>query len=349
MERKHFNDYDLLRIIAIVFVVLGHSAWIDSAGEYGALHYQLPENLASAYNGWLMTAQRYLVGWVYGFHMPLFFILSGAVYGISDRYNFDILCWKKIMRLFIPFWIYSLGFTIPLMWLGNFYDNSTVIVAYVNALGGGVSHHLWFLLALFWVFVVFWFVQRIALGSLCALFLLSLLVQFYHSSLPFDFFRFQIGMGYFIWFCLGYIFQKLRSRIYVTRLGSIALLYIMTFAMIIETKYLSGSTAARILVRSAWIYSVCVFILKFVPSLAKNRPYKILLRNCFYIYIFHAPFEHVILRFAFEFNWLTSDIGCYVYALLRTVGVIIVSILMGETVVWLKKNWAGLRGLMVRT
>jgi fucose 4-O-acetylase-like acetyltransferase len=136
MERKHFNDYDLLRIIAIVFVVLGHSAWIDSAGEYGALHYQLPENLASAYNGWLMTAQRYLVGWVYGFHMPLFFILSGAVYGISDRYNFDILCWKKIKRLFIPFWIYSLGFTIPLMWLGNFYDNSTVIVAYVNALGG---------------------------------------------------------------------------------------------------------------------------------------------------------------------------------------------------------------------
>lgn len=137
MERKYFNDYDLLRIIAILFVVLGHSAWIDSAGEYGALHYQLPANLAPAYNSWLLTAQRYLVGWIYGFHMPLFFILSGAVYGISDRYNFDTLCWKKIKRLFIPFWIYCLGFTIPVMWMANFYDNSTVNVAYVNALGGG--------------------------------------------------------------------------------------------------------------------------------------------------------------------------------------------------------------------
>lgn len=137
MDRKHFHDYDLLRIFAILFVVIGHSTYIAIAGEHGAINYQLPQNLSPEYNNWIFGVTRFLVGWVYGFHMPLFFILSGAVFGISSNYSFDTLFVKKVKRLVIPHFLYCLGFMIPVKWLANFYDNSTVNVAYVNSLGGG--------------------------------------------------------------------------------------------------------------------------------------------------------------------------------------------------------------------
>lgn len=136
MNSKHFNDYDLLRIFAILFVVIGHSAYYSVTGEYGAINYQLPQNLSLAYNSTIMNIQRYVAGWVYGFHMPLFFILSGSVFGISSSYSFDTLCVKKIKRLVIPHFLYCLGFMIPVKWMANFYDNTTVNVAYVNSLGG---------------------------------------------------------------------------------------------------------------------------------------------------------------------------------------------------------------------
>ena len=338
MDRKHFHDYDLLRIFAILFVVIGHSTYIAIAGEHGAINYQLPQNLSPEYNNWIFGVTRFLVGWVYGFHMPLFFILSGAVFGISSNYSFDTLFVKKVKRLVIPHFLYCLGFMIPVKWLANFYDNSTVNVAYVNSLGGGVSGHLWFLLALFWVFIVFWFIRRLSFGSFGAVFLLSLLVELYHKYLPFDFLRFQLGMEYIIWFCIGYIFQQIRNNISITKFGSITLLYLTTAAMLVETRYLSANGATRILIRSFWIYSVSLCILKLIPSLSGRRWYKILLRNCFYIYIFHDPLEYVVLRLAFEYSWLTSSAGCYAYLFSRTAGVVVISVMLGELVLLVKKK-----------
>jgi len=204
--------------------------------------------------------------------------------------------------------------------------------------GGAVSGHLWFLLALFWVFIVFWIIRRISFGSLGAMFLLSLLVQLYHRYLPFDFLRFQQGMDYIVWFSVGYVFHKIRNNISLCRFGSITLMYLMTVAMLVETRYLSANGATRILVRSAWIFSVSVCILKLVPSLTGNNGYKVFLRNCFYIYIFHDPLEYVVLRIAFQHSWLTSSFGCYAYLFCRTAGVVLVSIVFGEAIIWAKRN-----------
>lgn len=339
MEGKHLNDYDLLRIFAILFVVIGHSAYLAWGHNFGSINYKLPNDLASAYNGSLLNIARYVAGWVYGFHMPLFFMLSGAVFGISASYSFDTLCKKKIKRLLVPHYLCCLGFVIPVKWLADFYNNTTVNVAYVNSLGGGSSAHLWFLLALFWVFIVFWIIRKISCGSMGFLFLLCLLVQLYHKYLPFNFLLFQRGMGYIIWFCIGYIFQKARTNFNVTKFGSITCFYLMTLAMFVETRYLSANEVIRILIRCAWIYSACVCILKLVPALVNNWIYKIVLRNCFYIYLLHDPLNFVVLKLAFGQAWLTSNLGCYAYLFCRTVGLVLVSIILGEAIVWAKNNF----------
>lgn len=141
MDRKHFNDYDLLRVFAILFVVIGHSAYLHIGGGIGAagggVDYKLPHDLAPVYNSWIFHIARYISGWVYGFHMPLFFILSGAVFGISANYSFDLLCKKKTKRLVIPYYLYCLAFMLPVKWFSNFYSNTNVNVAYVSSLLGG--------------------------------------------------------------------------------------------------------------------------------------------------------------------------------------------------------------------
>ena len=212
---------------------------------------------------------------------------------------------------------------------------------------GGVSGHLWFLLALFWVFIVFWIIRRISFGSLGFLFLFCLLVQLFHKYLPFDLMFFQRGMDYIIWFCIGYIFQKIRNNITITRFGSVTFMYMTTTVMLIETRYLSANGVITVLVRSAWIYSVCVCMLKLAPSLLNNHFYQVLLRNCFYIYLFHDPLNFVVLRLAFEQSWLTSNLGCYAYLFCRTAGLVIISILFGEAIVWIKNSSAGLQRMIV--
>lgn len=87
--------YDWIRLLATLFVVLGHSAYLEIKTTYGMVDYDLPLSLAPAYNGILLSFFRLLSSWVYGFHMPLFFFLSGSVLGIKPLKSFDDLYFQK--------------------------------------------------------------------------------------------------------------------------------------------------------------------------------------------------------------------------------------------------------------
>ena len=81
--------YDWVRLIATIFVVVGHSAYLTMQTTYGGVEYILPQNLSIVYNFKIMDFFRYLSGWVYTFHMPLFFMLSGAVLALKPMAVFD--------------------------------------------------------------------------------------------------------------------------------------------------------------------------------------------------------------------------------------------------------------------
>ena len=56
---------------------------------------------------------RLLSGYVYKFHMPLFFMLSGAVLALKALKDFDSFMKSKIIRLLIPYFVCGLGFMLP--------------------------------------------------------------------------------------------------------------------------------------------------------------------------------------------------------------------------------------------
>ena len=197
------------------------------------------------------------------------------------------------------------------------------------------------------MFIVFWFLQKISRESLGALLLLSIFVYYFHGYVPFDLLHFQQGMVYTIWFSIGYIFQKTKKSIGLTKEACCFLFFLATVAMVVETRYLSANEVTRIIVRSTWVYHLCIWLLMFIPGIVNILAYQLLLRNCFYIYLFHDPLQYIILRLSFHYGWLASNIGCYAYFFCRTIGVVLISILLGETVRWIKRNFKRINNLQL--
>lgn len=151
----HENIYDWVRLIATIFVVVGHASYISMTTTYGGVQYDLPSNLNPIYYSSVLTWIRSLQNWVYGFHMPLFFMLSGAAMGLKPIPTFDSFIKNKVKRLLVPYFVYGWFFMLPLKRIGNFYNNETLKQAMQGFLSGEDSGHLWFLTALFWCMVVF--------------------------------------------------------------------------------------------------------------------------------------------------------------------------------------------------
>lgn len=94
MERR--KDLDFAKGVGIILMVLGHCY--------------------SAENG------TYILRGLYSFHMPLFFIIPGIVYGIYRRHTTDS-AWnvakKKVKRLLIPYFFFATATAIALCVLGR--------------------------------------------------------------------------------------------------------------------------------------------------------------------------------------------------------------------------------------
>ena len=86
----------------------------------------MPENIHVTYNSHVMQFIRYLSGWVYGFYMPLFFVLSGAVLALRPIDKFDTIVQSKIKRLLIPYFICGWLFMLPIKYIGNFYNRDSI-------------------------------------------------------------------------------------------------------------------------------------------------------------------------------------------------------------------------------
>lgn len=130
-----------LSSFAMILVVIGHS---DITDDYKEL---------------------FIYRWVYGFHMPLFFFVSGFLFAYTtpkeklERLDLGRFFLKKMKRLLIPFLIFNTLFFIVKATLISPEQmqhpveltlNSFVHYSLVNPIG-----YLWFLPTLFVIFVVF--------------------------------------------------------------------------------------------------------------------------------------------------------------------------------------------------
>lgn len=87
---KHIETVDILKGITIILVVIGHAV----QGVVSSQHL----TINTEYNSIFILKQI-----IYGFHMPLFFIIAGLFINSWVKRSFKEAILQKILRLLIPY------------------------------------------------------------------------------------------------------------------------------------------------------------------------------------------------------------------------------------------------------
>lgn len=184
---------DIAKGLTIILVVVGHF---------------MPENSPAAYVS--------LNHWIYSFHMPTFFFLSGYVY---ESYRKDIpyveFVWKKFRRLMIPYLFVSiLIISIKLLTQGNMYvQNPVTFRTYVEILYvPSAGYYLWFIWSLFTIYLIVPLFKN--KGSIYILFGISIILKCLmpYCSLP-SAFALNGTQSNLPWFMLGVMSVLWRNNV----------------------------------------------------------------------------------------------------------------------------------------
>lgn len=126
---------DIAKAICIILVVIGHYYPETHPVWYGEMR-----NI------------------IYSFHMPLFMFASGFVYIVTFRNTgYHDFLWKKVKRLMIPYLTVSVMIiTIKLLTQGHAYvENPVTLLSYLRIFYlPEAGYFLWFIWALWWMFVI---------------------------------------------------------------------------------------------------------------------------------------------------------------------------------------------------
>ncbi|MBU5450133.1 acyltransferase family protein [Acetivibrio sp. MSJd-27] len=135
----------VLQILGPLFVILGHSLnGIDASG------------------GWYIFSKQ----WIYFFHMPLFFMISGYLLsfkGYSAQKSYREFVYKKFKRLMIPYIFWNIVSYVPKLFFQEIVNDSVplefseVVKAFLFP-RQNIWGHTWFLAALFFIYLAtpFW-------------------------------------------------------------------------------------------------------------------------------------------------------------------------------------------------
>lgn len=134
----------MMSILGIILVVLGHSGYAGTNIAMDCPH---------------------LCSWIYGFHMPLFFFISGFLFSLTNESFVAMdkkkMLQKKIQRLLVPY--VSIGIV---LWCVKFFFSSLASVERHFSFAmffkmfvapnteGSTMGYLWYLITLFMVFMV---------------------------------------------------------------------------------------------------------------------------------------------------------------------------------------------------
>lgn len=204
--RKDNQLMSLLSIWGIFLVVLGHSGF-----EEPIIQHRL----------------GYLHSWIYSFHMPLFFMISGYLFSFTNK-NFgevvlgDFL-WKKVKRLLVPYIVlgvilYFIKFAFSGLshaardfTIGNFFKMFLAPSSESSTMG-----YLWFVFTLFIVFAFIVAICRMHINLKKTTWCISLILAFglIDYAIPqIEWFNLKAVVHYMPYFLIGILFKSYESSI----------------------------------------------------------------------------------------------------------------------------------------
>jgi fucose 4-O-acetylase-like acetyltransferase len=175
---------DIMKGILILLVVVGHVIQFNNYNNFD---------------------NNIIFRFIYSFHMPAFFVVSGFLFGYSKCKDkiFLLLC-NNTFRLVIPFitW-YVIKYIIDKQWVNYTFFN------FIKLIIKSPDNGLWFLWVLFVIRVIFILLKKISnklhYNELMIIIIFSLLIILLK---PVRVLGIDLVKTYYTYFCLGYIANK---------------------------------------------------------------------------------------------------------------------------------------------
>ena len=223
------QSIQLLRIIATLLVVVGHSEFLainTNLSQMGIDWRSAIQN--STFVGHITNILTVLI---YSFHMQLFVFISGWVFALclkSGKYgSFKYLIKNKFYRLVIPYIAVTIFYNIPILGFAGYFsktDSNTLYNIFMYIIGYG-KNHLWFLCTLFFIFILMYRLSILSVFHskknkfLIIMIAISLLMYGLSRMSVFqsiEIFYFDRVLQYSIWFAFGFAGYIFKDSIFKT-------------------------------------------------------------------------------------------------------------------------------------
>ena len=285
-ENDYFSFLDIARGIAILFVVFGHSIVPEIRGNNIVF--------ATVFN------------WIYSFHMPLFAVISGYLFGKSiDRYKertFLTFVKQKFLTLIIPYLSVSIisyvGFAVAhqIPFLSGILSNTGYnmpqfwrSVYEILLCQNNMDRHMWFAYALFFVFVLSYPLSDLVRRPIGIIVAGSLFLLNYYGTLAEVFYRVFYLWIFFTIACQENLIDKLLKKGYIV---AVLPVHIATF-IIRNSNVLVPYEIADALLAMLVGLSGAILVMSFAKNFLQpsaNKLLSFLGKESFSIYILHQPF-----------------------------------------------------------
>lgn len=273
----------ILRAIAILLVVIGHSPTNPLAGDSHNVH---------------ALVKTIFVDYPYSFHMPLFLWMSGYVFfytSFEQRHSIHFIreLIKKGKRLLVP--LYATGFLVllPTMFLSLNPEGSFLRIATDILLTKDIQH-LWFLRSLFCIFLVFIPLYRYIkkINGIMALSLCAWLLTIHLSGIVAPLFARDVLL-----FFLGWLTRKYWGSVrHKHVLRNAVVLFLIHLALFLSSPAVTGKLFGAIfyylkaLAGVYYMYFAAIYISRCSLPEYLRTCFVVLERGAFTIYLFHITF-----------------------------------------------------------
>ncbi len=282
------NKITNLRALAIILVVLGHSIIIYKSGW----NYYTTSQDCQLLN--------YICLFIYLFHMPLFFSISGYLFIDScTKKKFSAILKNKFKRLIIPYLIIGILWVYPIRIISNysgFFGHSFLYNVIINIILGLDNGHLWFLPSLFLMFIISYFLEKYVKNKKIKFILILFMFLLGHIL---NLSWVSETLKFIIWFYFGNFIRKysLENKMKYRKI------FIVTTIFFICMYFITYNLNAYISL--LFKYCVCLTIIPLLYNIISNKEIFLMQKissRSFGIYLFHSPLIYLTFCFLPNIN-----------------------------------------------
>ena len=299
-ERNEIIHISILQIIGPMLVILGHSLNGNSIVMADTF------NKAAGFGKYWYIFSKH---WIYLFHMPLFFMISGYLLSHKNYLNgksYKSFIVQKFWRLIFPYLVWNIVFYIPKIYFQNL-TNDIMEVSITGIIKSfffpmqNIWGHTWFLVALFVLYLATPLWERVCSGKIGKVVMLVIGIFMYFVPINTQFLCFDSLRRNFVVFILGCILGGVSVDSIKAHAKKYEVFYyvVAVILSIVYTIWYYELEAFRVL-PATFILIALIFLALKVKKLSENM-IDLAKRN-YGIYIMHWPIMIVVRTVCIALN-----------------------------------------------